>query len=321
MPEGDTIFRAARTLNLALAARIVTRFTAAYPALTRIDEDAPMAGRTITSVEARGKHLLMHFGPSTSPKSGSSVSFGAGPLTLRTHMRMSGSWHVYPQTRGPLPPAGLSHSRGPRRPAPFGRDRPGERWQRPPGAARIVIETAGYVAVAFNVPVAEFLDASRLARQEDLRRIGPDLLGETFDEDETLARLRGRGAQPIAEALLNQRVVAGIGNVYKSETLFLEGIHPAAPVAGVDDAALRELLRTARRLLTANIADASAEIITYRGLRRTTGRSNPDERLWVYGRGGKPCRRCGTAISYARTGPEARGTYWCPACQKISGCE
>ena len=221
MPEGDTIFRAARTLNLALAARTVTRFTSVYPALTRIDEDAPIAGRVITSVDARGKHLLMHFGPSTSPGPGPSVPPGAGPLTLRTHMRMSGSWH----------PAGLSHSRGPRRPAPFGRDRPGERWQLPPGAARIVIETAGYVAVAFNVPVAEFLDASRLARQEDLRRIGPDLLGETFDEDEALARLRGRGAQPIAEALL------------------------------------------------------------------------------------KPCRRCGMAISYARTGPEARGTYWCHACQ------
>ncbi len=317
MPEGDTIFRAARTLNLALAARTVTRFTSAYPALTRIDEDAPIAGRTITGVDARGKHLLMHFGPSTSLAPGPSVPAGAGPLTLRTHMRMSGSWHIYPQTRGPLHPAGLSHSLGPRRPAPFGRDRPGERWQLPPGAARIVVETAGYVAVAFNVPVAEFLDASGIARQEDLRRIGPDLLGETFDEDDALTRLRGRGAQPIAEALLNQRVVAGIGNVYKSETLFLERIHPMTPVAAIDDGALRALLQTARRLLTINVADASAEIVTYRGLRRTTGRTDPNARLWVYGRGGKPCRRCGAAISYARTGPEARGTYWCHACQQL----
>jgi endonuclease-8 len=285
MPEGDTIFRVARTLALALSAKSVTRFTSVYPALTRIDEDAPLTGRIVTGVEARGKHLLMHFGPPPPPGT-------SGPLTLRTHMRMSGSWHIY---------------------------RPGERWQLPPAAARIVIETADYVAVAFNVPVAEFLDTPQLARQDDLRRIGPDLLGETFDEDEAVARLRARGVQPIAEALLNQRAVAGIGNVYKSETLFLERIHPSAPVSTVDDAALRALLRTARRLLTVNVADASAEIITYRGLRRTTGRTNPDERLWVYGRGGKPCRRCGTAISYARTGPDARGTYWCPACQAISG--
>ena len=277
MPEGDTIFRAARTLNLALAARTVTAFSSVYPALTRIDEDAPITGRVITSVEAQGKHLLMHFGPPPSP------------LTLRTHMRMSGSWHIY---------------------------RPGEKWQLPRRDARIVIETADYVAVAFNVPVAEFLDAAQFARQEDLTLIGPDLLGETFDEDEAVARLFARGAQPIAEALLNQRVVAGIGNVYKSETLFIERVHPGTPVTGIGGAELRALLRTARRLLTVNVADASAEIVTYRGLRRTTGRSDPAERLWVYGRGGQPCRRCGTPISFARTGPNARGTYWCEGCQK-----
>ena len=277
MPEGDTIFRAARTLNLALAARTVTAFSSVYPALTRIDEDAPITGRTITSVEAQGKHLLIHFGPPPSP------------LTLRTHMRMSGSWHIY---------------------------RPGEKWQLPRRDARIVLETADYIAVGFNVPVAEFLDATQFARQEDLKRIGPDLLGDTFDEDEAIRRLVARGAQPIADALLNQRVVAGIGNVYKSETLFIERLHPATPATAIGEAELRALLRTARRLLTVNVADASAEIVTYRGLRRTTGRSDPAERLWVYGRGGKPCRRCGTPISFARMGPNARGTYWCEGCQK-----
>ena len=280
MPEGDTIFRAARTLNLALAGKPVTRFTSVYPALTRIDEDAPIAGRIITSVEARGKHLLMHFGETPGLKS--------RPTTLRTHLRMHGSWHIY---------------------------RPGETWQRPRGEARIVIETADFVAVGFNIPVAEFLDASQAKRQEDLRRIGPDLLGETFDEDEALRRLRERGAQGIAEALLNQRVVAGIGNVYKSETLFLEGVHPETRAARVDEPALRALLRTARKLLKANVMDSTSEIVTYRGLRRTTGRTDPAERLWVYGRGGKPCRKCGTAISYKKTGLDARGTYWCARCQ------
>lgn len=274
MPEGDTIFRAARTLHRALAGKTVTRFTSDYPALTRVDEDAPIAGRAITGVEARGKHLLLML---------------SGGLTLRTHMRMHGSWHIY---------------------------RPGERWQLPRRDARIVIETADFVAVGFNVPIAEFLDERREARQEDLRRMGPDLLGETFDEDEAVRRLQARGGEGVAEALLNQRVVAGIGNVYKSETLFLERVHPATPARDVGEQTLRALLRTARRLLKANVADATSEIVTYRGLRRTTGRTDPEERLWVYGRGGRPCRRCGTAISYRKTGPDARGTYWCATCQK-----
>ena len=284
MPEGDTIFRAARTLHRALAGHPITRFTSVYPALTRIDEDAPLAGRTVTSVEARGKHLLVHIG---APAAG-----GPGAITLRTHMRMSGSWHIY---------------------------RPGERWQLPQRDARIVIETAAFVAVAFNVQVAEFLDARQIARQDDLRQIGPDLLGVTFDEDEAVRRLQARGGEGIAESLLNQRVVAGIGNVYKSEVLFLERVHPETPASAVNEDMLRALLRTARRLLQVNVADASSEIVTYRGLRRTTGRTDPAERLWVYGRGGDPCRRCGTPISYRKTGPDARGTYWCATCQPSCG--
>ncbi|MBA3948924.1 MAG: Fpg/Nei family DNA glycosylase [Acidobacteria bacterium] len=280
MPEGDTIYRAARTLHRALAGHTVTRFSSVYPALTRIDEDAPLAGRAITLVEARGKHLLMHFGAPSAA--------GAGPLTLRTHMRMRGSWHIY---------------------------RPGERWQLPPRDARIEIETAAFVAVAFNVQVAELLDARQILRQDDLRNIGPDLLGASFDEDEAVRRLQARGREGIAESLLNQRAVAGIGNVYKSEVLFLEGVHPDASASAVSEDTLRALLRTARRLLQANVADGSSEIVTYRGLRRTTGRTDPAERLWVYGRRGAPCRRCGTPISYRKTGPDARGTYWCGNCQ------
>jgi endonuclease VIII len=288
MPEGDTIFRAARTLNLALAGKTVTRFSSVYPALTRIDEDAPIAGRTVTGVEARGKHLLMQFGPSTT---GGSLPADQ-PLILRTHLRMKGSWHIY---------------------------RPGESWQRPRSEARIIVETADFVAVGFNVPLAEFLDAQQARRQEDLRLIGPDLLGASFDEDEAIRRIQARGSQGIAEALLNQRVVAGIGNVYKSETLFLEQVHPETPVTAVPEETLRALLRTARRLLQANVADTSAEIITYRGLRRTTGRTDPAERLWVYGRGAEPCRKCGSVIAYTKTGLDARGTYWCPQCQPVSG--
>src|SRR4029450_7641270 len=104
------------------------------------------------------------------------------------HMRMNGSWHVY---------------------------RPGERWQRPRREMRILIATDGFEAVAFNVPVAEFLDERAEARQGDLRALGPHLLGRTFDEDEALRRVREHDAEEIADVLLNQRVAAGIGNVYK----------------------------------------------------------------------------------------------------------
>src|SRR5215212_1158470 len=135
MPEGDTIFRAARTLHRALAGKVVTRFDSVFPALTRVADDRPIVGRLIASVTARGKHLLMAF---------------SGDLTLHTHMRMNGSWHIY---------------------------RPGEKWQRPLRDMRLVVGTADFVAVGFNVPVAALLTFEQLARQPELRALGPDLLG------------------------------------------------------------------------------------------------------------------------------------------------
>ena len=274
MPEGDTIFRAARTLNRALAGRTVTRFESVFPALTRIDEDTPMAGRTIERVSAAGKHVLMAF---------------SGDLVLRTHMRMNGSWHIY---------------------------RPGERWQRPRRDMRIAVTTREYEAVAFNVQVAEFLTARSAARQPDLRLMGPDLLSESFDADEAIRRLRDRGSLAIADALINQRIVAGAGNVYKSEVLFLCRVNPFLAVRDLTDAQLRELLATARTQLRANVMDHTSAIVTYRGYRRTTRRANPAEGLYVYGRAGRPCRRCGTAILVRAQGTNARLTYWCPRCQE-----
>ncbi len=273
MPEGDTIFRAARTLNRALAGDVVTRFESVFPALTRVDEDAPIAGRTVESVTSAGKHLLMRF---------------SGDLVLRTHMRMNGSWHIY---------------------------RPGERWRRPRRDMRIVLATERFEAVAFNVPVAEFVDAASLDRHDELRTLGPDLLAENFDAGEVLARMRTRPALPIADVLLNQRVVAGIGNVYKSELLFMCRIDPFTPVARLDDERLKELIDTARRVLRLNVGEGLPAMTTYTGYRRTTRRSDPAERLWVYGRGGKPCRRCGTPISARKHGDDARLTYWCSKCQ------
>jgi endonuclease-8 len=288
MPEGDTIFRAARTLNRALAGRQVVRFESVLPALTRIHEDSPVTGRTIESVTAAGKHVLMHFSPLDVARGDHEPVQRSGRLVLRTHMRMNGSWHIY---------------------------RPGEKWLRPRRDMRLVVATDAFEAVGFNVPVAEFLTDQALARQEDLRLMGPDLLGDAFDADEAVRRFRERPGMAIADALLNQRVVAGAGNVYKSEVLYLCGVDPFLRVDRVTDQQLRAILETARKHLRANVIDPTAAIVTYRGYRRTTGRADPSERLYVYGRARKPCRKCGTPIEVRAQGPNARLTYWCPACQ------
>ena len=273
MPEGDTIFRAARTLHRALAGKPVVRFESVFPHLTRVHDDRPITGRTVEEVRAAGKHVLMQF---------------SGDLVLRTHMRMNGSWHIY---------------------------RPGERWQRSRRSMRVLIGTADYDAIAFDIQVAEWLQGKEIERQEDLRRIGPDLLGQSFDAPEATRRIRARGSSEIADVLLNQRVVAGIGNVYKSEVLFACGVNPFTPVAAVSDDRIECLLVTARRFLQANVTEALAPMTTYTGFRRTTGRVNLKERLWVYGRAGDPCRKCKTAVSLRAQGRDARLTYWCGTCQ------
>jgi len=282
VPEGDTVFKAARTLHRVLAGKHVTRFESVYPSVTRIADDHPIVGRTIESVAARGKHLLIAF---------------SGDLTLRTHMRMNGSWHIYPA---------------------------GARWLRPAREMRVLVGTHDAVAVAFNVPVAELLTARALARHHQLRALGPDLLSdaggaraprpETFDRPEAIRRLRARGRDAIGDALLNQRVVAGIGNVFKSEILFLAGIDPFTTVSSLSDAQIDRVVDIAREQLAANVMSPSQTLSPAVG-RRTTRRLDPREKLWVYGRGARQCRRCGTTIHSRKTGLDARLTYWCPACQ------
>jgi endonuclease VIII len=282
LPEGDTIFRAAATLHRALAGKEVTRFESVYPALTRVADDRPIVGRTIESVSARGKHLLIAF---------------SGDLILRTHMRMNGSWHIYPA---------------------------GARWQRPAHEMRVLVGTRDAVAVGFHLPVAELLTARALARHRQLRALGPDLLSDTggsgrsqrepFDRLEVIRRLRARRGDTIGDALLNQRVAAGIGNVFKSEILFVAGIDPFAPVSSLSDAELDRLVAVARELLEANVMSRAQTLSPAIG-RRTTRSLDPREKLWVYGRGGRKCRRCGAQIHSKKTGLDARLTYWCPACQ------
>ncbi len=272
MPEGDTVFRAAQTLHRFMAGHLVTRFESVYPVLTRVADDHPIVGRTIESISARGKHLLIAF---------------SGDLVLRTHLRMHGSWHIYPS---------------------------GARWQRPARDMRVLVATAEACAVGFNIPIAELLSGRDLARHAQLQALGPDLLGETFDRHNALARMRARAADPIAEVLLNQRVVAGIGNVFKSEILFMAGLDPFTLVSGLADADLERIVDLAREQLTANVMSRSQTLSRATG-RRTTRSLDPNAKLWVYSRGGKACRRCGAVIQSKKAGLDARLTYWCPACQ------
>jgi len=296
MPEGDTIHRAARTLDTALRGQRVERFESVLAQLNRVDADAPIAGRLVERVEARGKHLLVWL---------------EGGLVLRTHMRMHGSWHIWPASatrRQQLQLARDSISL-PR----FAGRSPRGRWQRRRHDVRIVIETASYIVAAIAVPVAEFVDAATIEREGVVAELGPDLLSDTFDAAEAVARLQARGDLEIADALLDQRALAGIGNVFKSEILFAARVNPFTRVHTLDATTLARIVAIAVRQLRANVGDAGAAA----GGRTTTNRLDPSARLWVYSRRGLPCRRCGTPIQRATQGPDRRSTYWCERCQPL----
>ena len=193
--------------------------------------------------------------------------------TLHTHLKMEGSWHLY---------------------------RPETPWRRPAHQARVVLRTDERVAVGFSLGITEVV-----ARDEEhtvVGHLGPDLLGADWDEDEALRRLLAEPARPVGEALLDQRNLAGIGNMYKSEICFLQGIHPLLPVGEVPD--LPRVVRRAKAVLEAN---------KHRVEQTTTGDLRRGRRLWVYRRDREACRRCGTRIEVADL--DGRVTNWCPRCQ------
>jgi endonuclease-8 len=201
---------------------------------------------------------------------------------LYTHLRMHGSWHLY---------------------------RPGETWRKPARRARVVLHTDRFVAVCFNAPVVEVLEERRLAAHRTIGALGPDLLAPEADLDALALRLAAHGGdRPIGELLMRQRTVAGIGNVYKSEVLFLCGVDPFARTDALERVTLRRLLSTARELMQKNLG----------GQPRRTRFALDEGRFWVYGRSGKPCRRCGTPIALRRQGLDGRTTYYCPACQAVA---
>jgi endonuclease-8 len=265
VPEGDTIHRAAERLDRALAGRTVVRLEAPR---ARLAAPVPRPGTAISTVEAEGKHLLIRFGDGT---------------TLRTHLRMTGSWHLYPS---------------------------GARWRMPAHMARVVLEVDGWVAVCFAAPVVEFTRDDRA-----LAHLGPDLARAGLTEDDLAAAAeRFALAAPEAEigtVLLDQRIACGVGNVYKSEVLHVCGVDPFAAVGDIDGATRLRLLRTAARMLAAN-ASAAASVA------RTTVAGARPGTLAVYGRAGRPCRRCGAPVRRRAQGNPPRATYWCAACQPVA---
>ncbi|MDP3890532.1 DNA-formamidopyrimidine glycosylase family protein, partial [Nocardioides sp.] len=237
MPEGDTVWRAARSLHRALAGHDLVNTDFRVPSLATVD----LSGYRMLRTHSRGKHLLMHLE-------------GAHSLTLHSHLKMEGAWHLYP---------------------------PGERWRRPTTQARVVLTTGDRVAVGFSLGILELIPRS----QEDqvVGHLGPDLLGSDWDEEVALQRLLADPQRPIGEALLDQRNLAGIGNMYKAELCFTSGVHPAAPVGAVAD--LPRMVRRARMMLEANKDRAE---------QTTTGDLRRGRRMWVYRRDQQPCLRCGT---------------------------
>lgn len=294
MPEGDTLYRTAVTLRKALQGRVVTRFDTSVETVAVVDRNFPVAGRTLSAIEARGKHLLITFTPSEGaaapPTEQSEITIpsvgtpdlqqpGSPVLVLHTHLRMTGSWHIY---------------------------RPNERWQKPERYAKVVLYTDAFVAPCFSAPVVELLTERQASRHPDLVELGPDAMTDRFDPEEAFTRLRRHAGVPIGVALMNQRLMAGVGNVYKSEILFTQRVSPFAPVRDLEDACLRALVAEASRLLRLNRG---------RTVRRTVFGLSEHDRLWVYGRSGQPCRLCGETVRMRRQGTDARSTYFCPRCQ------
>ncbi len=260
MPEGDTVFRAARLLDRTLAGRVLTQSDFRVPQLATAD----LAGGRVLGTWSRGKHLLTRIDTDR-------------PWTLHTHLKMEGSWHSYMR---------------------------GQRWRRPAYSARVVLSTDDRLAVGFSLGIVELL--SREQEDAAVGHLGPDLLGPDWDEEEAVRRLREEPERPLADALLDQTRLAGIGNMYLAEICFVSGLHPGTAVGQVSD--LPRLVRRAQQMLDVN---------KERPQQSTTGDLRQGRRMWVYRREQQPCLRCGTTVSVAMRGDAGseRATYWCPSCQ------
>lgn len=279
MPEGDSVWRAAAQLHKALAGQTLTASDFRVPRFATLN----LAGWTVTEVVPRGKHLLMRVAGPDAPGD------GERKLTIHSHLKMEGAWQVYP---------------------------PGGRWRKPGFTARCVLRTAVADAVGFSLGIVEVV---RTADEDKIvGHLGPDLLGPEWDPAEAERRIRAAPEVPIGVALLDQRNLAGIGNIYRCETCFLSGVHPASPASAVVD--LQTMMTDAKQLLEANLGPGRrVTILNPRGM--PVGRMAGRPGYWVYRREHQPCLKCGTPIRRSvlgrPDGEEERDIYFCPKCQPM----
>lgn len=267
VPEGDVVWRTAQRLQAALAGHTLTRCDLRWPSLSTVD----LTGRPVVEVVSAGKHLLARCGPATT---------GDVPLTLHSHLRMEGSWYLH---------------------------RTGQAWRarRPAHEVRAVLANPGWTAVGHRLGMLDLVPTADEHRL--VGHLGPDLLGPGWDAAEVVRRLAAMPGRPVGEALLDQRVLAGVGTFYMCEVLFLRGVTPWTPVGRAGD--LDRLVDLAHRIVLAN---------RDRGVQSTTGDLRPGREQWVHSRSARPCRRCGTPIRVAVIGvaPTDRVAFYCPGCQR-----
>jgi endonuclease VIII len=258
VPEGDSVWKAARRMAAALVGRSVVSSDFRVPQHATAD----LSGREVLAFDSYGKHMLTRF---------------SGGLTLHTHFEMDGAWQVV----------------GPGKVLPRTFD----------DEVRLVLRTDGPTAYALRMPVLELVPTER--ESDVVGHLGPDLLGPSWDEDEAVRRLSADPDRPLVEALLDQRNLAGIGNLWAVETCYLRGASPWTPVSDVD---LRAAVRLAQRMMRHSLEHPGQV---------TTGDTRRGHTHWVYGRAERPCRRCGTPVGFrdAAPGPYTRETWWCPSCQ------
>lgn len=270
MPEGDVVWRTARRLHVALAGQVVTRCELRWPSLATVD----LSGWTVTEVVSAGKHLLIRLPPR--PR----AATGPEGLTLHSHLRMEGSWSVH---------------------------RTGQPWTapRPRHEVRAVLANATWTAVGHRLGMLDLVPTA--AEERLVGHLGPDLLGPGWDHAEAVRRLAGEPGRAIGEALLDQRLLAGIGTFYMCEVLYLRGVTPWTPVEQSGD--LGRLVELVHGMLLAN---------RDREIQSTTGDLRHGRQQWVHGRSGRPCRRCGTTVRVATIGPAPtdRAAFYCPSCQR-----
>lgn len=296
MPEGDSVFRAAAQLHAALAGQRLISTDFRVPRFATLK----LGGWTVEEVVPRGKHLLMRLqgpprqggtGPAELDRQGGTGPAEPDRLTIHSHLKMEGTWQVYP---------------------------PGGRWRKPGFTARCVLRTAAADAVGFSLGILEVV---RTADEDTVvGHLGPDLLGPDWDLAEAERRIRAAPDVAIGVALLDQRNLAGIGNIYRCEACFLSGVHPALPVSAVPD--LAAIIADAKSLLEANLgAGRRTTVLNPRGV--AVGRTSGLPGYWVYRREHQPCLKCRTPVRRGVlgtvAGTEERDIYFCPTCQPAPG--